>query len=142
MNIFHCLRFIMGEHLFAHYFFWLHINPICLPTCCLFLSHFLQCHRTVAHCNPHSAELHCGCKELRQPTKQKGAALQPPPPFRLCQKINNPKLLNITPSYNPMRSAPPPQGSLFTYACRRQGIPLCSNPGFGQLRLQAPLLRA
>ena len=46
----------MGEHLFAHYFFWLHINPLCLPTCCLFLSHFLQCHRTVVHCNPHYAE--------------------------------------------------------------------------------------
>ena len=41
-----------------------------------------------------------------------------------------------------MRSAPPPQCSLLAYACRRQGIPLCSNPGFGQLRLQAPLLRA
>ncbi len=39
-------------------------------------------------------KLHCGSKELCNPThKQKDATLQPPPPFRLCQYKNWRKLL-------------------------------------------------
>ncbi len=39
------------------------------------------------------------CNKLLLYTKQKIATLQPPPPFRLCQKKNNPKLFNITCCY-------------------------------------------
>ena len=41
------------------------------PTNCLFLSHFLQCQRAIAHCSPRSAALHHGCKELPQRSNAK-----------------------------------------------------------------------
>ena len=62
--------------------------------CCFFLQHFLQYPHAVAYYNPHSAALHCGCKELLHHKKVKShfapttATVQPFP------EKNNPKQLN------------------------------------------------
>ena len=63
------------------------------------------CHTfcNLSHCSPLSilVPLHYTAVANKLPirTKQKVATLQPPPPFRLCQKKNNPKLFIITASY-------------------------------------------
>lgn len=62
------------------------------PFCCFFLSHFLQCHRTVAHCNPHSAALHCGCKEPPHRSNAKSRFTPTTTTVPLVPEKNNPKL--------------------------------------------------